>query len=87
MSQSRDLAEFSISYSQVPSGPLIKSNTNTLSGSGGGYTSKTISANTVLDANTEYFTGTNIRINNNAILEIPVTTKLHSVIYVNQKTL
>lgn len=40
------------------------------------YDQQTITANTVLDANTEYVTGKGLRIVNGATLEIPSTTKL-----------
>ena len=40
------------------------------------YDQQTISANTVLDANTEYVTGNGLRIVNGANLRIPATTKL-----------
>lgn len=40
------------------------------------YDQQTVSANTVLDANTEYVTGNGLRIIAGANLRIPVTTKL-----------
>lgn len=40
------------------------------------YQPKTISSNTTLDANTEYVTGSGLRILNGANLRIPVSTKL-----------
>ena len=40
------------------------------------YQSKTISSNTTLDANTEYVTGSGLRILNGVTLRIPVNTKL-----------
>lgn len=40
------------------------------------YDKQTITANTVLDTNTEYVTGNGLRIVNGAILKIPNTTKL-----------
>lgn len=40
------------------------------------YQPKTVSENTVLDANTEYVTGSGLHIMSGANLQIPVTTKL-----------
>ena len=54
---------------------------------GGGYTSQTISANTTLDANTEYETGSNLIINNGILLTVPFTSKLIVREYISGKTL
>ena len=43
---------------------------------GSGYTSKTISENTTLNADTEYETGRNLRINHGTKLTVPNTTLL-----------
>lgn len=40
------------------------------------YQSKTVSANTTLDTNTEYVTGSGLRVINGVTLHIPITTKL-----------
>lgn len=40
------------------------------------YQSKTVSANTTLNTNTEYVTGSGLRVINGVTLHIPITTKL-----------
>mgnify|MGYP004006650489 FL=1 len=54
---------------------------------GGGYTSKTISVNTTLDANTEYETGSSTSVNDGVTLSIPVSSILVSKHYATGKPL
>lgn len=50
------------------------------------YESKTVSVNTTLDANTEYITGSGLRIANGVNLRIPATTKLEVKAFASGKT-
>ncbi len=49
------------------------------------YQSKTVSVNTVLDANTEYVTGSGLRVIYGITLEIPASTKLEVKPYSSSK--
>jgi len=50
------------------------------------YESKTVTSNTTLDANTEYVTGSGLRIANGVNLRIPATTKLEVKAFASGKT-
>ena len=58
-----------------PGGDII-SDDQSVAVSSDRYTSKVISENTVLDSNTQYFTGTGTVINTDAVLTIPVNSIL-----------
>lgn len=53
----------------------------------GGYESTTVSTDTTLDANTEYVTGSGLRITSGANLRIPFSTKLEVKPFASGKTL